>query len=158
MIKIEREITDRREIIGILERADTLRIAFHGSEYPYVVPVSFGMTEDGDELYLWFHGARLGLKTELIARDPRVSFECDIFLGTEEIKHGITTRYESVIGFGRIEAASGDRAVRGLRAICDHYGYTDFPLESCGALSATAVYCINVDSLSGKRNLPKKSN
>lgn len=38
-----REINNFNEIVDVLERCNTLRIAFRGDEYPYIVPVSFGI-------------------------------------------------------------------------------------------------------------------
>ncbi|MCI5856926.1 MAG: hypothetical protein MR016_06115 [Agathobacter sp.] len=43
MRRKDREITSTEEIINILQRSNTIRIAMNGDKYPYVVPVSFGM-------------------------------------------------------------------------------------------------------------------
>ena len=42
MRRKDREVQSLDEIFDILNRCDTVRVAFRGEEYPYVVPVSFG--------------------------------------------------------------------------------------------------------------------
>ncbi len=58
MLRKDREITNEAEMIDILRRCDTLRVAFLDDEYPYIVPVSFGMEVDGENIVLYFHGLR----------------------------------------------------------------------------------------------------
>ncbi len=33
------EVTDFNEMVGIIKRCDTIRIAFFDEEYPYIVPL-----------------------------------------------------------------------------------------------------------------------
>ncbi len=42
MRRKDREVQGLDEISDILNRCDTVRIAFQGDKYPYMVPVSFG--------------------------------------------------------------------------------------------------------------------
>ena len=114
-------------------------------------PVKTGMT-NGEQVTLYFHGARAGYKSQLLAKNPNVCIEGDIFHKVESTEHGITTRYESVIGFGTAEVTEGEEKVRGLRAINAHYGFADYPVERCRGLAGTAVYRITLSSLTGKRN------
>ena len=68
-----REINDFNEIVDVLERCNVLRIAFKGNEYPYIVPVSFGIKKDGTDIFLYFHGAKEGTKIEQIQKWDRKS-------------------------------------------------------------------------------------
>lgn len=155
MRRKNREVVDGAGILDILWRCDTVRIGMSGPEGPYIVPVSFGMEERDDGVALYFHCARKGMKADLLAADGRVCVEADIFLGYEVERHGITTRYESVIGFGRCEAVEDDDEIlKGLRLLCEHCGFEDVPLETCLGLAAVRVYRIELESISGKRNLP----
>ena len=43
MRRRDREVQDRDEILAMLGRCDTVRIAMQGEGGPYVVPVSFGL-------------------------------------------------------------------------------------------------------------------
>ena len=44
----DREVLNREEITDILSRCSTLRIGIQGEDYPYVVPVSFGLDTEGE--------------------------------------------------------------------------------------------------------------
>ncbi len=153
MRRKEREVSEFEEIYDILKRCHTLRIGFAGEEYPYVVPVSFGVCRDGERVTIYFHGAKAGYKVDLIHKNPRVCIEGDLFYKVEPTAHGITTRYESVLGFGTIEKAEGNEIIAGLKAITEHYGYVEYPLEKCKGLPMTVVYKIQIATLTGKRNV-----
>ncbi len=150
-----REISDFDEIVDILERCNTLRIAFKGDTYPYIVPVSFGIKRNGSEILIYFHGAKEGYKVEQIEKNPMVCIEGDIFYKAEETSYGITAKYESVIGYGIIEKVQDDEIVQGLKAICEHYDYAEYPIENCKTLPMTVVYKIKIAELTGKRKLPE---
>ena len=77
----------------------------------------------------------------MLDADGRVCVEGDIFLGYEVEAHGITTRYESVIGFGKCKVVEGDKEILdGLRLICEHCGFKNVPLDTCWGLSAVRIY------------------
>ncbi len=155
MRRIDREVKDPDEIFDILNRCGTVRVAVRGGTHPYVVPVSFGAERADGAVVVWFHCARQGLKLDLLRADPRVCVEGDIFLRTEPTDHGITTRYESVIGFGTAFFPEDPEEIRrGLRLVCEHYGYMDYSLDRCRALEYVQVVKIVLDELTGKRNLP----
>ena len=42
MRRKDREITDFDEMIKIIEKCDTCRLALNDGEYPYIVPLNFG--------------------------------------------------------------------------------------------------------------------
>ena len=156
MRRTDREVTDKKEIMDILWRCSTLRIGMKGEPYPYVVPVSFGLDTAGDKPVIYFHCAREGQKLDMLQADPHVCVEGDIFIKTELIKHGITARYESVIGFGVCELVDSPEEIRkGLLLLNEHYGYGDFQLDKCGSLDKLAVGKITLESVTGKRNLPR---
>lgn len=154
MRRIDREIADTAEIIKVLERCDTVRIGMRGEEYPYVVPVSFGVEIADGVPAVYFHCAREGLKVDLLQKDPCVCVEGDVFIKVERTARGITARYESVIGFGRCTLLTDPAEVlHGLRVITDHYD-PDFRVESCPGLERLYVGRIALESMTGKRNLP----
>lgn len=157
MRRTDREVTDRQEILAMLARCGTVRVAMRGGAYPYVVPVSFGAEEAPDgAAVLYFHCAKQGEKLAYLQQDARVCVEADRFLGVQRTAHGITARYESVIGRGMCEPVTDDAEIRrGLQCILAHYGEQSFSLDTCSALSRTCVYRITLTSLTGKRNLPE---
>ncbi len=158
MNRKSREITDKKEILELLGRCDTIRLGLTSERYPYpyVVPVSFGLDLSQEEPTIYIHGASHGLKAGLIRQNRNVCVEADIFYRVEKCEKGVTTRYESVIGFGLIYEAEESEKAYGLTKILEHYQVTGFPLSDCADLSHTAVYKIILRSLSGKRNLPMK--
>lgn len=155
MRRKEREITEKSEIFDVLARCDTVRIGMQGERFPYVVPVSFGMEVVDGKAIVYFHCAKEGRKLDLLRAHPDVCVEGDIFIKTEKMAHGITARYESVIGFGRCGFLEAEGEIkRALQLLNDHYGYPDYALENCKALSHVLVGKIVLEEITGKRNLP----
>ena len=155
MRRKDREITDAAEALDVLRRCETIRVAMLSEGWPYVVPLSFAV-EEGEQgrLTLYFHSAAAGRKVEALAQDARVCIEGDIFYKNERVPMGITARYESVIGFGTATRVEGEEKLHGLRLLVERYCYTDYPVDSCHGLSHTAVYKVELSTLTGKRNLP----
>lgn len=154
MRRKEREVTEFSEIIDILERCNTIRVGMFDGEYPYVVPVSFGyeVTEE-NKVKVYFHGAKEGYKNDLLRENGNVFVEADIFDCIQSVKHGITTRYESIMARGKCMALSEpDDKLKGLQKINEHYGYGDFDIETCGGFSVADVFCIELENLTAKRN------
>ena len=155
MRRKDREVQSLDEIFDILNRCDTVRVAFRGEEYPYVVPVSFGAELVNGKVIVYFHCAREGMKLELLKKDPRICVEGDIFIRTETTNHGITTRYESVIGFGECRIVEDEKEIKhGLKLLTEHYGYLDYSLDRCRALEHLYVVKAVLSEITGKRNLP----
>ncbi len=155
MRRNDREVTEKKEIFDILSRCDTVRIGIQGDKFPYVVPVSFGLEVADGKAVVYFHCAKEGRKLDLLRANPDVCVEADIFIKTERIKHGITARYESVIGFGRCVFLEDEREIlRALSLLNEKYGYSDYPLELCKNINNLLVGKIVLDEITGKRNLP----
>lgn len=155
MRRTDREITDINEIVDVLSRCDTVRLGLMGEDYPYIVSLSFGYEVIDGVIYIYFHGAKEGLKQELIANNNRVCVEADIFYGYRGTGFGITTTYESVIGFGTIRLADLDESIRGLDLLMEHCNAGGYSSAECMKLGTTAVYKITIDKITGKRNLAK---
>jgi len=153
MRRTDRQVKAWTELVDILHRADTIRLGLHDEPYPYVVPLSFGLEDDAGRLALYIHGAKEGRKHTLLARNNHVCVEAGIFHRYAETPMGgLTTVYESVIGFGTAEIVEGDDAVRGLDLICAHCGYEGHVYDK-SALAHVRVYKITLESLTGKRRV-----
>lgn len=156
MRRKEREIQNKVEIFDVLNRCDTVRIGMQGNQYPYVVPVSFGMEIVNDKAVIYFHCAQQGMKVDLLRANPCVCVEGDIFIQVEKTAHGITTRYESVIGFGKCQLITDiDEIKHGLKALTDHYEYHEYPLDRYMEINHLLIGKIVLDKVTGKRNLPE---
>ena len=153
MRRKDREITDLNEIVKIMNKCDTCRIALNDEDgYPYIVPLNFGMEFEGDQMYLYFHGARLGKKLDLIRRDPRAAFEMDCshnILMYEELM-SCTMGYESVMGNGTIEFVEEEKKLDALKIIMRHFHSEDFAF-STKIMPATIAFRLKVNNLSAKR-------
>ena len=155
MRRKDREVQSPDEIFDILNRCDTVRMAFRGEHYPYVVPVSFGAELVNGKVIVYFHCAREGMKLELLKKDPRICLEGDIFIRTETADHGVTIRYESVIGFGECRIDEDEQENKyGLKLLTGHDGYPDDSPDRCRALEHLYVVKAVLSEITGKRNLP----
>ena len=104
MRRSEREITDRYDIINIMDKCDICRLALSRNNIPYIVPLNFGYDYTDSRLTLYFHCAKDGKKTDIIKENPAACFEMDcsrnIIPGKKACNYSM--EYESVIGSGDI--------------------------------------------------------
>jgi uncharacterized protein len=70
MHRIEREITDRAIIIELIKSAKYMTVSMCDGGQPYGVVLSCGYDEAGNCFY--FHCAKNGRKTDIIAKKPQV--------------------------------------------------------------------------------------
>ena len=49
------EVKEFSEIVDIISRCDTIRIAMFDEPYPYIVPVNFGEEIIGDQVVFYIH-------------------------------------------------------------------------------------------------------
>jgi len=106
---------DEAEALKILsESAYGVLCSFDGF-YPIGVPVNY-VYEDG---FIYVHSAKEGNKIECIKRCDRV---CFVVVGNcQVVPQEFSTRYESVIVFGRARILSEKQAVEPLRKIAKKY-------------------------------------
>lgn len=158
MRKANREITDFDEIVGVMRECDVCRLALNSPDgAPYIVPLNFGIAVDGNAIALYFHSALEGLKLDLIRRDDRAAFEMDCKLQPLPAEEGCrcSFAYESVVGTGTIHLVDGEEKVRGLDLIMAHYRLGESAHYSPAVAQRTAVYRLDVKTITGKRNVPK---
>lgn len=151
MRRSDREVTDRNEMIQIMEKCDVCRLVLNDEEYPYIVPLNFGMLVEEDRIELYFHGAREGKKYDLIARDNRASFEmdCGHLLVLDEEKGNCTMNYESVIGRGYVEMVPDEEKYEALCILMKHYRGEGFPFNE-KVIPNTNVFKLVVTEMTGK--------
>lgn len=153
MRRKDKEITGFQELVNIIRRCDVCRLGLNGEDgYPYIVPLNFGLSVEGEQATLYFHSANEGRKMELLRRDNRVSFEmdCGHRLVTQAERGYCTMEYECVMGKGRIEFIPEEEKMEALRLLMAHYRKEDFPFDT-SAVPETAVYKLTVESMTGKR-------
>ncbi len=157
MRRSDREVTDRSEILDIMRRCDVCRLALNDGDYPYILPLNFGMDAQDDRVQLYFHGAAQGRKYDIISRDNRASFEmdCSHRIVTRPEKKSCTMEYESVIGRGRIEMVEGFEKLAALKLLNAHYGAQELEIDQTVA-QRTVVMRLVVEDMTAKRRMVSK--
>ena len=157
MRRSDREIKDFNDIIKVIKKCDVCRLALNDDDYPYILPLNFGVQTDNGQIVLYFHGAGEGHKMELIAKDNRASFEmdCSHNLVTAQSKGYCTMEYESVIGKGRIEPVPDEEKYNALCLIMEHYHEKNFAFNE-KIIPMTTVFKLSAEQITGKRRIKKK--
>jgi nitroimidazol reductase NimA-like FMN-containing flavoprotein (pyridoxamine 5'-phosphate oxidase superfamily) len=171
MRKSDREIRNHSDIVDVIKRCAVCRIGFQtgGAEQvgrtgeagqaggvPYIVPMSFGFSDDDRGLRLYFHCATEGRRLDLLRINPHVGFEMDIAreLITADRPCGWSQNYESVVGEGVMRVVENREArVAALSKLMEHYGGgydhpDDYDPE---ILTRTCVLELEVTTVVGKR-------
>lgn len=156
MRRHDREIQNINDIIQVMEKCEVCRLALNDNDYPYILPLNFGMQTKNGKIILYFHGANEGKKYELIKKDNHASFEmdCSHNLVTNISNEGCscTMAYESVIGYGRIEIVSEDEKYHALCLLMKHYHKEDCSFNP-SVMLRTTVLKLTVEQISGKIHL-----
>ena len=152
MRRSDREIKEFDEIVKVMEECDVCRIAFFDEEYPYLLPLNFGMKVIDNQIVLYFHGATVGKKYDLMAKNNKVGFEmdCSHRLVMDEETKSCTMEYESVIGNGILEIVEDQYKYDALYLLMKHYHKEDFEFNR-KAMSMTIAFKLTVNKITGKR-------
>jgi nitroimidazol reductase NimA-like FMN-containing flavoprotein (pyridoxamine 5'-phosphate oxidase superfamily) len=151
MRRSDKEITDCSEIAAIMEKAAVCRIALTDGDYPYIIPVNFVVRDN----YLYFHSSREGRKIDLLRKNNQVCFEMDIDaeMVRRDIPCSCSTRYLSVIGFGRafFLDTPGEKK-KALNYLTEKYAGDGLFSYEAEALEKVAVISIEIEKLTGKKS------
>ena len=109
MRRKDREVSDPREIDGIIGRCDCCRVGFLDGDRAYIVPMNFGYERGDGGPRFYFHCAVEGKKLRLAARNPAVGFELDTGRRLREGTVGCDCSFcfESVVGAGTVAVVAG---------------------------------------------------
>ncbi len=147
-------MTDFDEIVAVMKKCRVCRLALFDDEYPYVIPLNFGMKVKDNNISLYFHGAREGKKYDLIAANPHACFEMDcshkLIYKSEKESCTWGMAYESVIGNGVIEILSDEEKEEGLRYLMAQFCQNECSFDP-RVLKQTTLMKLNVHFLSCKR-------
>lgn len=152
MRRSDREVKSKEEMIEIMRKCDVCRIALNDEGFPYIVPLNFGLLVEEDEVQLYFHGAKIGTKMDLIKKDPRASFEmdCEHRLIEGDLGCKYSMAFESVIGTGKIEIVEGEEKISALHYIMKQYTDKSFTFDQRHT-NIIEVFKLRVESMTGKR-------
>jgi len=136
------------QIIDILTAGEEGVLATIGEDgYPYAVPLNY-VFHNGS---IYFHCAMSGHKIENMEYNPNVSF-C-VVSDTKILAEEFSTRFKSVVVFGRAEESRGEEKILGLtelikRLAKDHVPAGEKYIKQ--AQDKPRVFKINVEHMSGK--------
>lgn len=151
MRRNDRQITDFDSIYKFVSSHNTLRLGLFDNEYPYIVPLSYGFEYKDDTFIFYVHSAEKGKKVNLISSNPKVCVEIDENKGFVELCDGVTTDYQSFIGFGTAYLCNDEEKIKGLDLLMKNCGFEGFPDGKCNILSVTKVYKIVLKNFTCKK-------
>lgn len=157
MRRKDREITQRAQLLRVIEACDCCRVGFCTEDGVYIVPLNFGFEAGGDGDVLYFHGAKEGRKAELASQKPKVGFEMDAKhrLKEGELPCKYSFFYESVIGTGTIAPVEElTEKKRALSVIMAHYAPEKTWAFTDAQAGSIAVFRLDIAQMSGKKNAP----
>lgn len=151
MRRKDKEVTDKKIIDKILSESEFCRIAIHDDEYPYLVPLNYGLKDNA----LYFHSAAEGKKIDLLKKNSKVCFEiehtAETVLGEQPGKS--TTKYLTVIGFGNIEfITDAEEKKKGLDIIMSHYGRTENNEYNESHVKSVVILKLTIAEITAKKS------
>ena len=157
MRRKDREVTDFKKIVSILNDCDCCRLGLVDEKgLAYIVPMNFGTETDGERLTLYFHCANEGKKLDIMRANSAVSFEADTKgeLTKGDIACAYSYNYRCAMGEGKAEILTdSDEKRRGLNSIMRRYsGKSDWEFLP-EMLERVCVIRVRVDSLSCKEHI-----
>lgn len=153
MRRKDREVTDFHEMIDIMKKCDSCIVAMNDGDFPYVVPMNFGLEVQEEQVFLYFHCATKGKKLDLLKQNHHVTFEmdCDHDLVLCEERMSCTMGYSSVIGHGTIDEVADEDKYDALKIIMRQYHAEDFKFNT-HMMKVTTVLKLTVTDITAKRN------
>ena len=151
MRKTNQEIRDPRDIEDILSAAVICRVAMLDHGLPYMLPFNFGYRDR----CIYIHSAPEGKKIELLKEDNLVCFEVEdtIRITKGEKACNWSTRYRSVVGYGRVEIIADEAGKqKGLEIIMAQHGAPALTEFDPKLLERMVILKLTIDSVSGKQS------
>ena len=154
MRRKDREVNDINEILRIMKDCDDMVLAFNDESSPYILAVNFGVSENGDEITLYIHGATEGKKYDYLKDGAVASFQMSTNhkLIMDKERGYCTMNYESIVGRGEVyELHDYDEKEAALEVLVQKY---HIPSEKFvyarAAIPRTRVFKICVKELTCK--------
>ncbi len=116
---------------------------------PYCVPLSIVRKDNA----IYFHCAKSGKKTDALKANDEVCISCVGY--THRMENEFTTEFESAIVQGKAAEVNDEaEKVEALRLLCQRHTpahMAAFDSELAQSLSRTAVWKVEISSITGKR-------
>ena len=152
MRRSDKEVTELPEILTIMKKCAVCRVAFIDGDFPYIVPLNFGVEELDGKISLFFHSALQGKKLDLLNANNKVAFEMDcatkIYIG--EIACDSNMAYKSVCGRGTITVLKKEEKSSALTKIMEQYQAGKAAVFDAERLEKTVVLKLAVSEVTAK--------
>ena len=142
-------VVDRTWMDEVLREGQMLCLALASPDGdPYALPMNYGYEEG----VIYIHGAIAGMKKDMIAANPKASF--NVTLGVEIIRDPVPSnfscKFKSVTGFGEIKEITGlAEKNRALEILMRQYDGPHKDLDEAGA-KAVWVAKLVIGEMTGK--------
>lgn len=162
MRRLDRAVTEKAELIEILNRCKVCRVAIYDQPFPYIVPLNYGYEVKDDIFYIYLHCAKVGKKIDLLRKHPHVCLEMD---GAHQLTASgdqacdYSYYYESIIAAGIAEfIENNDEKRHGLSCLMKQQTGKVFTEFAQPGVDAVAVIRVTIQKISGKHHtaMPKK--
>ena len=159
MTKRERQVTDPKKIMDIMDAGKVLHLGLAVNDEPYVVPMNYGYTMENEKLVLYLHSAVRGKKLDMIRANPKVFFEidCDRVPFESELPCQYGLSYSSVMGKGIAHIVDDvEEKKKAMSILMKTQTNKDFTFDD-RLVSVVAVIRIDVEAYTAKhRPIPEK--
>lgn len=149
-----REISNKKKVLPAEEAEEILVSGQEGvlatvgeDGYPYATPLNY-VYHNGS---IYFHCALKGHKLDNISFNPKVSF-C-VYVDTELLPSKFSTKFRSVVVFGRAEEVEGDEKKEALVALVHRFSPGHVPAGEKyirNDMDKTRVIKINIEHKTAK--------
>ncbi len=96
------EITGKENIEAVIKSCNHCRVAFADGKRPYILPLNYGYTWEGEYPIFYFHGAQEGRKVDLVRQTGYGALQLDtnVKLNTNEKASDFSMGYQSIFAEG----------------------------------------------------------
>jgi uncharacterized protein len=153
MRRKEFEVKEPTELLEIMRRCTACNLAFFDAEYPYIIPMNFGVVLKDGTFRLYFHGAKAGTKIDLLKKNGHVAFEMhkELKIVLPDLACDSSMGFESVCGNGNLRLLEAEEKLGALTALMNQYLTGREHVFDEKEVRATAVMELVVNQISGKK-------
>lgn len=149
VMRRSRQALTAQEMVEVLKRKTNGVLACLGDEgYPYAVPLSFVYRNNK----IYFHSASVGHKVDAIKNNPKVSFA--VIDEDQVLSEKFTTRFRSVIVFGKARIVEGIERRQAFEALVEKYA-ADQPEQTkqneINQCTQAIIIGIEIEHMTGKQ-------
>lgn len=152
MRRKDREVTETKELMEIIDQCKVCRIAMKDDAGLYIVPLNFGYIYTNNQLTLFFHSAKEGRKIAALKEHKDICFEMDcehkLIVADEACEYSYS--FKSIIGNGEAVIIDDiEEKKTALSTLMKHQTGQDYSFDDKMA-STVSVFKIIVHEFTGK--------